>query len=104
MGYCQYGLVYNVLSVKTIISNTYFRGVKFENCNIIACFYGVGEGGFLASRRVATGLYVDGNSHSLYMQCVLLQFEERKGYIRVWNSQKSNNRVGVLHGPLWMLC
>jgi len=92
------------LSVKTIICNTYFGGVKFENFNIIACLYGTGQGGALASRRVATGLHVDGNSHSLYMQCVLLQFEERKGCIRVWNSQKSNSRVGVLHGPLWMLC
>jgi len=76
------------LSVKTIICNTYFREVKFENWTVIACLYGTGKGGALASRRVATELHVDGSSHSLYMQCVLLQFEERKGYIRVWNSQK----------------
>ena len=41
----------------------------------------------MASRLVAAVLRVEGNSHSLYMQCMLLQYEERKEYIRVRNSQ-----------------
>jgi hypothetical protein len=65
------------------------QGSKVRELDCYCMFvWHTGKGGALASRRVATGLHVDGSSHSLYMQCVVLNFEERKGYIRVWNSQK----------------
>jgi hypothetical protein len=104
MRFCKYGLIYSAVVDKTIISNTFFGEIKAENCNIIACLYGTGQGGAAASRRVATELNVDGTSHILYMQCGMLPYEERNGYIRVWNSQKYNNSVRVLHVPVCMLC